>query len=237
MQPASAERETALWGFGEVFMATAAFLMASLIVASLAAALLGAGAKLGYWGVVEQTAVYLAVFALLKAFAHWHNLPLLPSLGWVKQPFSVGNLALAGMSLLVLALVLHLILRTPTPTDTRFDKMMYGDRFSPFVLAVYGVTVAPFVEELLFRGLIQPVCVNAAGVFPGILMTSLLFGAVHVPQYGWIWQSGIVLAAVAFGFGVIRHVSGSTKASTIAHIAYNGLAFTLTLLQGAPPAH
>jgi membrane protease YdiL (CAAX protease family) len=231
------DMDAAVWGFAEVFMATATFLLASILVAAIATALLGSNAKLGYWGVVEQSLVYVAVFLVLKAFARMQGLPLLPSLGWVKQQFSVTGLAVSGVLLMFGGLALQLLLRTPLSTDTRFDKMMYGDRLSPFVLAAFGVTMGPIIEELLFRGLIQPVFVNAAGVFPGILLTSLFFGAIHVPQYGWVWQSGLVLTAVSFGFGTIRHVSGSTRASTISHVAYNALPFAVTLLQGAPPIH
>jgi membrane protease YdiL (CAAX protease family) len=47
-----------------------------------------------------------------------------------------------------------------------------------------------------------------------------------------IWQSGLLIALVGFALGVIRHVSGSTKASAITHIAYNSLPFFALLAGG-----
>jgi membrane protease YdiL (CAAX protease family) len=99
------------------------------------------------------------------------------------------------------------------------------------------VTAGPVIEELLFRGLLQPVLVSLAGVFPGILITSLLFAGVHLPQNAGVWQSAVIIGIAGFGFGVVRHITGSTRASSIMHIAYNALPFAATLMLGAPPHH
>jgi uncharacterized protein len=130
--------------------------------------------------------------------------------------------------------VLQIVLRTPD-TKTPFDRLLNGDPLSQIAISIFGVTVGPVIEELLFRGFLQPVLVNAAGVFPGILITSCLFGAVHLSQNAGIWQSGLLIALAGFVFGVVRHVSGSTRASSIVHIAYNTLPFCLTVLQGTNP--
>ena len=39
---------------------------------------------------------------------------------------------------------------------------------------------------------------------------------------------------VGFVLGVVRHVSGSTRASAITHIAYNSLPFLVVLISGNP---
>jgi membrane protease YdiL (CAAX protease family) len=72
------------------------------------------------------------------------------------------------------------------------------------------------------------------GVFPGILVTAALFGAMHLVQNAFIWQSGLLIMLVGFVLGVVRHVSGSTRASAITHIAYNSLPFLVVLISGNP---
>jgi membrane protease YdiL (CAAX protease family) len=81
------------------------------------------------------------------------------------------------------------------------------------------MTLGPIIEELLFRGFMQPVLVDSLGVFPGILATSVLFSGMHLMQNDFIWQSGVLITLVGFVLGVVRHVSGSTRASAITHIS------------------
>jgi membrane protease YdiL (CAAX protease family) len=232
-----AEPERPFWGFGEIFAGAAAFLVALELILTAASHFLGTGAKLGYWAVIEEFAAYLVMFAVLKALFFMQGHPLLRSLGWVRQPFETVYLAGWGVLLFLTGVVLQIVLRMPENTDTPFEKMLYSDHFSPFVLAAFGVTLGPVIEELLFRGLLQPVLVSATGVFPGILITSLLFAALHLQQNAGIWQSGVIIGIAGFGFGVIRHVTGSTRASSIVHVAYNALPFAITLMQGAQPNH
>lgn len=233
-----AERETPFWGFGEILLSAASFFVALVVVSAAAKYFLGDSATLGYWAALEEFIAYAILFAVLKAAFLWHGQPLFRSLAWIPQQcFSAASLIGLGFFLFFVGVILQLVLGMPANTESPFEKMMYGDRLSPFVLAAFGVTFAPVIEELLFRGLIQPVLINAAGVFPGILITSLLFAAMHLPQNALIWQSAVVIGVAGFGFGVIRHISGSTRASTVAHIAYNALPFAVTLMQGAPPIH
>jgi membrane protease YdiL (CAAX protease family) len=233
-----AERETPFWGFGEIFVGAASFLIALELIVAAATHFLGAGAKLGYWAVAEEFTAYVALFAILKAVFYWQGQPLLRSLGWIpRQPFSTASLVAVGLLLFFAGVVLQIVLGMPANAESPFERMMYGDRLSPFVLAAFGVTAAPIIEELLFRGLLQPVLVSAAGVFPGILITSVLFACMHLPQNAGVWQSGVVIGVAGFGFGVVRHISGSTRASAVSHIAYNALPFAVTLLQGTPASH
>jgi membrane protease YdiL (CAAX protease family) len=232
-----AEPETPFWGFGEIFVSVAVFLVALGVILWTGTHYLGSSAKLGYWAVIEEFAAYMVTFAALKALFFMQGQPLLRSLGWVRQPFESAYLAGWGLLLFVIGVVMQIVLRMPENTDTPFEKMLYGDHFSPFVLAAFGVTVGPIIEELLFRGLLQPVLVSVTGVFPGILVTSVLFAALHLQQNAGIWQSAVIIAVAGFGFGVVRHISGSTRASTIVHVAYNSLPFAITLMQGTQPTH
>jgi membrane protease YdiL (CAAX protease family) len=231
-----AEPETPFWGFGELLLMAAVFLVALLLAGGGATGLLHEKAKLGYWQVVQESLAYLGLFAALKIFFFWAGRPLFRSLGWVSHPFSPGSLLIAGFGISLMSALLLLVLRTPE-VQTPFDKMLNGDPFSRLVIIVFGITAGPVIEELLFRGFIQPVLVSATGVFPGILITSLIFGGMHLSQNAGLWQSGAVITVAGFTFGVIRHVSGSTRASSITHIGYNTLPFLLTMLQGLNPTH
>ena len=224
-----AEPEAPFWGFGEVFMMVAVFIIALALVGSSAVGVLHDNARLGYWQVTEEFVAYLILFAAIKLVFFWAGKPLFRSLGWVPQPFPAVTLVTLGLVLSLFSGILLIVLRTPE-IQTPFEKMLSDSIFSRIALTVFGVTAGPVIEELLFRGFIQPVMTSAIGVFPGILLTSILFGALHLSQNAGMWQSGAIITLAGFAFGTVRHISGSTKASSLMHIGYNSLPFFLTLL-------
>jgi membrane protease YdiL (CAAX protease family) len=234
MQPlVLAEPERPFWGFAELMLAAAIFMAAVGTAIGLARAYLNAPKDSGLWSVSEEAVAYAVLFLALKIMFARYGKGLLDSLAWSKPgPFSVQSLAGVGLSVSLISAVLQRVLQTPD-VDTPFDKLL-DDPASRIAVGLFSVTFGPVVEELLFRGFLQPVLVGVAGVFPGILLTSVLFGAVHLGQYGNVWQTGVLLMLVGFVFGTIRHVSGSTRASAIAHIAFNSLPFIALLAAGNP---
>ena len=186
---------------------------------------------------IEEAAAYAVLFLALKIMFARYGKGLLESLGWSKSgPFTPLSLAIVGVSLSIIVVVLQYVLLTPD-VETPFEKLL-NDPASRVAVALFGITLGPMVEELLFRGFLQPVLVGAIGVFPGILLTSILFGALHLTQNAFIWQSGVLIMLVGFVLGTVRHLSGSTRASTIVHIAYNSLPFmALLAVDGNPLAH
>lgn len=230
-----AERERPFWGFAEVFLIAALFLpavFAGSLVVQIATRFLHGDAKLGLPLLIAEFIGYGIVFFTLRLLFARYGQPLLPSLAWVPQPFRPINLVIVGVALAIAMVLLGSLLHLPN-TETPFDKLL-SDTVSRIAIIVFGVTIAPVVEELLFRGFLQPVLIESMGVLPGILVTSALFGAMHLVQNAYIWQSGLLIMLVGFVLGVVRHISGSTRASAIVHIAYNSLPFLGVLLYGNP---
>jgi len=220
------------WGYAEIFLGLAVFLVAIGGSVTFATHVLHAPSESGLWGVVEEVVAYAILLLALKFLFARHGQKLFDALGWSKPgPFSMRSLITVGLTLSLTGVILQYVLRTPE-VETPFEKML-ADPASRIAIAVMGVTVGPVIEEMLFRGFLQPVLVASAGVLPGILITSLIFGALHMNQNANLWQSGVVIMLVGFVLGIVRHVSGSTRASTVVHIAYNALPMVVLLLQGA----
>ena len=236
MQPLIlAEPERPFWGFAELFLAIAILIATLAAVVEVATYYLHAPVDSGLWGVLEESVVYTLFFLFLKIMFARHGKGLLESLAWTNPgPFPARWLVATGLGLSVLVATLQ-VLTVSNSADTPFEKMLQ-DPASRLVIGLFSVTVAPIAEELFFRGFLQPVCVSTMGVFPGILVTSILFGTLHLAQYGFIWQIGVLLTGVGFLLGVVRHLTGSTRASTIVHIAFNSLPFLALLLSSNPLA-
>lgn len=228
-----AEPDRPFWGYAELLVAAAAFIATTLIGFS-AMRFLGASLHFDPDSGVPLLAVefgaYAVVFLALKALFARYGRPLFESLAWIEQPFRPLHLVVLGFVLALFVVVLENLLRFPN-VETPFEKLL-NDPLSRVAISIFGVTLGPIVEELLFRGFLQPVLVDSFGALPGILATSVVFGGMHLMQNANVWQSGVLIALVGFVLGVVRHVSGSTRASAIVHVSYNALPFMVMLAGG-----
>jgi uncharacterized protein len=101
--------------------------------------------------------------------------------------------------------------------------------FSLAVFAVMAVTIAPLFEELFFRGFIQPLLSRTFGVVAGVVLTAVLFGALHAPEYSWAWQYALAVSIAGAVFGWVRARTQSIIPGTIMHGSYN-LVFIVGLI-------
>ena len=233
-----AEAERPFWGFAEVLLVAALFIPAVWAGAFAVRALspyVGIDPQLGLPLLIAEFLGYAIVFLALRLLFARHGKPLFASLGWVPQPFKPLHLAVTGIILALAVVLLSNILGFPN-VETPFEKLL-NDTVSRVAIAVFGVSLGPIIEELLFRGFLQPVLVDTFGVLAGILATSVLFGAMHLMQNAFLWQSGVLITLVGFVLGVVRHVSGSTRASAIVHVSYNALPFLVLLVSGGQTPH
>lgn len=82
------------------------------------------------------------------------------------------------------------------------------------------VVVAPIAEEIIFRGYLFGTLRRAVPVWAAILITSLLFGAIHGQ-----WNVGVDVFFLSIVSCVLRLRTGSLWSSMLLHMMKNGLAF------------
>lgn len=92
-------------------------------------------------------------------------------------------------------------------------------------LLFIAVIVAPFFEEIIFRGILLPFFVSRAGLFPGVLLVSLLFGGLHMHLPSLL---PLFLLSVAFSFAYAR--TRSLLVPMGMHALFNGVTVLLLLL-------
>lgn len=102
--------------------------------------------------------------------------------------------------------------------DTGFDQLGQGYEY---VLAfITLVVLAPVAEEVLFRGYLFGKLRQHAPVWVAILVTSLLFAAVH-----GAWNVGIDVFALSIVLCLLRIWLKSIWAPIVLHMLKNGIAF------------
>ena len=87
--------------------------------------------------------------------------------------------------------------------------------------------VAPIIEELVFRGLIQGIISKNYNRYAGVIVSSLIFGTVHLMNGSLSLVSAFQLIAsgalVGIMFSCIYLSTGSIWASITVHALYNGI--------------
>ena len=220
------------WGFQDVFLVlgllVAAIVLILFGVAALAVVYPSLRTNPGPLVLPTNLLIYVFLYFIFKAVLGLrYSRPVFAALGWIRSSFPPG-FAIAGGVVLAFAVAgLAALLKTPK-VQSPIESLMN----SPLLLgcfAVMAVTIAPLFEELFFRGFLQPLLTRRLGTVAGILLTAVLFGSLHAPEYSLAWQYAVAVSVVGVVLGWVRLRARSIIPSTIMHGAYNGV-FVVALL-------
>ena len=133
----------------------------------------------------------------------------------IVLPMAVG-LALAYLSALI---ILHRSVQPSTPLHEVLEATQ-----SPLLIFLFlflAVVVAPFLEELIFRGYFYHVVSFIKGKGFAIFWISLVFAFLHVGQYWGDWVAVGMVTILGFALTALRAWTGTTLASVVMHYVYN----------------
>lgn len=141
----------------------------------------------------------------------------------------------AGLAALLLAAPLIVAVMFATPlvfgalghevAEQAVLQDVLSQRGASLALAfVLAGCVGPALEEVLFRGFLQPVLVAARGEWPGIVLTSIAFAMLH----GVDVAPPIFVLSLLLGWVRVR--TGRLAAPILVHAAWNSTVLALTLL-------
>jgi len=114
----------------------------------------------------------------------------------------------------------------PIPKNLPIDSF-FGTPAEAWALTIFGITLAPVMEEFLFRAFLYPVLKRQLGWGAAILLTALGFALLHGSQLKFAWGPLLVIFLVGLVLTIVRAQKNSVAASLLMHIAYNGTLSTL----------
>jgi len=150
-----------------------------------------------------------------------YNIPFLKAFGIStrKMPtFLIQGVAVSFILVISTSLVSYV-----------FTEMMGIHRENPYInvpeeklrmISVMAVLIAPVVEEIFFRGFMQPALVKSFGIFGGIFLTALIFGLSHA-QYLDYSTALVAVTVIGLILGVTRHYANSVVPGILAHLLNN----------------
>jgi membrane protease YdiL (CAAX protease family) len=141
-----------------------------------------------------------------------------------SRTFSTGSLIALGATSAVTVLLVSAFI--PSSGQTPLERLL-SSRSAILIFAVFGVAVAPLLEEIIFRGFVFKVLWEVGGPRMAILVTAALFALLHAGQLAGNWGSVVLIFVVGCILSIVRHRSNSIIPSVIVHTSYNAMLFVL----------
>ena len=221
----------ARWGFSHLLFVGLAFFVA-LVVVGLVSSQVG-GITSGFGMLLGNALVFSGAVAACVAVARRMEPQPARALGLDRSGIVRGAVTGVACYLSLLPLFFGLLLAWP------FVLELLGEVPEPqpvleIVLALEGlpligalllaIVVMPLLEELVFRGFLQPLFVQNLREKGGVILTSLLFAALH-PFEGFAVIFGLSLL-----LGALMLRTQRLWAPWAAHAAHNGLVLAVLFL-------
>jgi uncharacterized protein len=185
-----------------------------------------------------QLVAYLIIVGFMAFIvALRHNKTLAEAIHWNFPSGSRWAGALAGGAVLGLgSQVASSFLGRWIPKTLPIDQY-FRDAASAYMLAAFGIFVAPVVEELFFRGFLYPALARLFNrfFFPtfdvavssalSIIVTAAAFSLLHEGQLAHAWVPLLVLFSVGMVLTLVRARTDSVATCVLVHMGYNGVLF------------
>jgi CAAX protease family protein len=204
----------------------------------------------------SEAILYIVTFALsLFAFPPIWNEGFFAGIQWRgtvahEKFWLLASLALGCFGLAALDEILM-----PGPSNAPIEKMIRTPG-AAWLMFGFGVTIAPFFEEMFFRGFLLPALCTAwdwasehikhtpsppldanghpqwssPAMIVGSILTSLPFAGIHAQQQGNALGPFLLLIVISMVLCAVRLKTRSLAASTLVHATYNFMLFSLLLI-------
>jgi hypothetical protein len=182
-------------------------------------------AKSTIFGLILQSLLYLFVLGYLFLLAKLlHHQPFWKSLGWKRPNLGqiLGCMVGGGLLAIVVSVAPPLL-----PDAKQFPlEQLFNSTAASYAIGVFAISIAPVIEEVVFRGLLFAVFERALGLRLAVACTAVLFAGLHVPEYWHAWNHMLMILIAGLVFSLARGVSGTLTPSVFLHVGYNSLIMT-----------
>lgn len=213
------------WGFGAFFLAEAVFVLVSVALAAVLGDLGDKGDRIGLALILMLMlpTVLAGVVAVVATFVRGNGPRQDFGLRWQRSDVRTGLwIGVAGLVVTTLATMLWTRWVAPDQANSAVGSLLDGVRLPPalaVVIFLHVWLVAPFCEELLYRGLLwgamERLRFKQLTVF---LLSTAIFAIGHLEP-----ARTVLLLVIALPIGLARLLTGRLLASVIAHQVNNFL--------------
>lgn len=178
-----------------------------------------------------QVAAYILTVGFM-VFLVWqrYRTGLLQAVGWnAPATKTVWIPLLGGAGLAIVSQLLSAVLHRWIPKSLPIDQF-FRTPASAYLLAAFGILVAPTVEELFFRGFLYPTLARPLGMAAATTLTAAGFALLHAQQLAHAWAPLLILFGVGTVLTVVRAVTKSVALCVLIHTGYNFTLFAVVFI-------
>ncbi len=170
-----------------------------------------------------QSAILLVFGGVLY---RWRVAPAAPD-RVASPPVAVGAGLLAGVAGFVSSLVIALLqqLAGVSMSEQAWLMELLSERGTLLTIIPWVVAIVPFAEEVFFRGYFFRFLLQRSGAAVAYLLSAGCFSLIHLHLPGLL-----VYFAVGLLFAYVCRRTATLTAPVVAHMTYNGLALSVSLL-------
>lgn len=154
------------------------------------------------------------------------------TLGWNMAGFRVWHAILITVGFYALALGM---LSLFGEVENEFDRLIKTSRAAVYLVAFFATFTAPIVEEVVYRGLLFSAFQRRFGIVIGVILVTVLFTLVHVPQYSLgarpDFATVTTLLLLSLALTLLRVWSGNLLPCIVLHTVFNGIQSVILILE------
>lgn len=152
------------------------------------------------------------------------------ALGWHwPEHFRLLQTVVLGIGIFFATAIVSNLLPNSKTDMQKFLDISLSVRIMIGIVAIIG---APFVEELIYRGILFSGFRKDFGLWPAVIAVSVLFLAVHIPQYWGAWGILLSLGFLSLTLTLVRAYSGSLLPSFVIHLMFNSIQVIFIIAEG-----
>lgn len=119
--------------------------------------------------------------------------------------------------------------------ENDFDVIIKSSRAAVFIVAFFATFTAPIVEEVIYRGIVFSAFRKRFGVAVAVIVATLLFTGVHVPQYSFNntpdYATVLTLLLVSLSLTLLRASTNNLLPCIVLHTIFNGIQSALLIAE------
>ena len=178
--------------------------------------------KNAFFVVPTQFVTYMAILGFMSLLL-WvrHRVSLLPAIQWnTPSRRRAMNALMLGAGLALFSNIGSIVLDRWTPKSLPITEY-FRDRPSALLLGGFSILIAPFMEEVVFRGFLYPALARWTGAFVSVMVTAGAFAALHGQQLSYSWAPLLLILNVGVVLTLTRVITKSVATCVIVHMTYN----------------